>query len=674
MSTLRGALIALVAMVSFAPRAQAAGTLVPVDRRASAAMHIRSHLVEVSIESGFVRTSVEQVFFNNNDHTTDAIYSLPLPLESALCEMSVETGTETLWGEVVRRDVAEAVYEAERAAGRNAAIATKESVQRFEFRIANVPARAEVTMRYAYYQPLRSDGGTVRYQYALEEGGVEGGAAWEHPNAVIAGPFSIHVKLRSPWPTSAIRMPGHAPRLASAGYDREAWLDVPDPTLASDVVVEYDIEKEQPGGVQLVAQRTGDGPGTFMVVMSPGADLRPLDAGADYVLVLDISSSMETKLETLKAATVELLGSLAPQDRFRIVVFSDYAYEVTDGMSEATPATVAHYQTQVLGLAVRGNTDLYSGIELGLADLDEGRATSMFLVTDAVANEGIVDGPAFVSLLARHDVRVFGFLMGNSGNWPLLERIAEVTGGFYDQVSNDDDIGGRMAIAREKTRYEAMHDFRLSIEGVDASELTTVPGTAHYGQQLVAFGRYAHGGSAHVIVRARITGRDVQYEAFVDLPDRADLHPEIERLWAFGRVRELEYGAHMELVDREVARDETTALGVEYQIVTDETAMLLVPDEVFEQLGIDRNNRDRTAAEERARMLRDASGVSAGSAGVLAPTTPSMPSGGATFVPSSPAGGSSSGDYGGGAVALRDVLLALLFAIGLLLGRRWKRA
>ncbi|MGE5786464.1 MAG: hypothetical protein ACM3ZE_17845, partial [Myxococcales bacterium] len=46
-------------------------------------------------------------------------------------------------------------------------------------------------------------------------------------------------------------------------------------------------------------------------------------------------------------------------------------------------------------------------------------------------------------------------------------------------------------------------------------------------------------------------------------------------------------------------------LGVDYQLVTDYTAMLVVDDATFKDLGIERNNQQRTAKEEAAQATRD---------------------------------------------------------------------
>jgi Ca-activated chloride channel family protein len=47
-----------------------------------------------------------------------------------------------------------------------------------------------------------------------------------------------------------------------------------------------------------------------------------------------------------------------------------------------------------------------------------------------------------------------------------------------------------------------------------------------------------------------------------------------------------------------------TDLAVEYGLVTDYTAMVVVRDEIFDAHGIERSNRDRLAIEETARQQR----------------------------------------------------------------------
>ena len=190
-------------VVLFAQPVLAAGILTPVNS-SDMPIGITSHHVEVVINNGFAATEVTQEFANPNPHDLEAVFTLPLPESASLSEMSILTGEERLVGEVVAKKKAEKIYEEEKAAGNDAGLAGKNGFQNFEFRVARVPARGKVTMRFLYYQPLKIDTGVGRFVYPLEEGGTDEAAAsfWTR-NDKVEGTFSAHFSIKSAWPRSA---------------------------------------------------------------------------------------------------------------------------------------------------------------------------------------------------------------------------------------------------------------------------------------------------------------------------------------------------------------------------------------------------------------------------------------------------------------------------------------
>jgi len=53
-----------------------------------------------------------------------------------------------------------------------------------------------------------------------------------------------------------------------------------------------------------------------------------------------------------------------------------------------------------------------------------------------------------------------------------MQTIAETTGGFYDAISNTDDIMGKLMLADSKIKYEALLNTEVKISGVNVSEIT----------------------------------------------------------------------------------------------------------------------------------------------------------------------------------------------------------
>lgn len=586
----------------------AGGTLTPVGS-SQKPIQIRDHQVNVVLNNGFAQTEVIQTFFNPNPQDLEAIYAFPVPRSASLSEVTLTTGEKTLGGEVLPKSEAEAIHAEEKKAGNDTGLASKNGFQNFEFRVSPVRANSEVRLRFVYYQPLELDTGVGRYVYPLEEGGIDEAAkSFWTTNSQVEGQFSVNLALKSAVPVTDVRSPGFegAAQIQRQGEGHYILtLDRPGAKLDRDFVFYYRLADNLPGRVEIIPYRADPAkPGTFMMVVTPGLDLKPLSRGADYVYVLDVSGSMQGKIHTLASGVCQALGALQPTDRFRIVTFNNSSTELLP-WSAATPENVQAAIGRVKQLKASGGTNLHAGMALALKGLDADRATSLVLVTDGVANQGIVQPAKFRELLKDVDLRVFGFLMGNSSNWPLMRTIADATGGFYSAVSNDDDIVGQLMLAKSKISFESLHNATFRFSGARVFDTTgDNPKKIYRGQQLVVFGRYEGAGKATVSLTASLTGEEKTYTTTFDFPATDKGNPEIERLWAMAQIEQIELQESIGVTPPEESKDAIQNIGVTYQLVTDHTTMLLLDDDTFAKRGIARNNRQRTALEHQAQSVR----------------------------------------------------------------------
>jgi Ca-activated chloride channel family protein len=612
--------IILTILVLFATTsAFAAGTLTPVGETQSP-IQIKEHVVDVVIDNGFARTEVTQIFFNPNDRDLEAVYGFPVPTSASLSEITIWSGDQTLNGEVIEAKEAKRVYQEERDAGNDAGLGEcactkpKDDIEysSYKFSIANVKAHAETKIQFVYYQPLKIDAGVGRYVYPLKEGGTDEGASsfWTR-NPKVEQRFAVNVELKSGYPVDEVRVPNaeaeaKVTKIAEGHY--KVALDRATGDLGKDFVFYYRLADKLPGRVELLAYKPdAKSTGTFMLTVTPGIDLAPITGGADYVFVLDVSGSMQGKLSTLARAVQQSLAQFKAGDRFRIFKFSYTASELTSGFVDATPESIKEWSDRVAQLNTEAGTNVYEGLKAGLDAVNADRATSILLVTDGVANEGIVDPKEFHKLLKKYDIRVFGFLMGNNANWPLMRVVAETSGGFYTAVSDDDDIVGAILLAKDKIRSEALHDAKLTIDGVQTAERTDqIIGKIYRGQQVVIFGRYDRPGEAKVTLQAKLTGKDETYTTTFQFPEVANEHPELERMWALDRIEQNVMLETVGLLPPAESESAIRDLGVQYQLVTDYTSMVVLGDDSFAKHGIARNNKQRIAIERSAQAVRAA--------------------------------------------------------------------
>jgi Ca-activated chloride channel family protein len=629
-------LFAVILAIFGAGAADAAGLLTPKGQ--SSSLDIRDHKVKVVVDDGYVLTEIDQVFINTSINDTEAVYSFPVPSHAAVAEFTYWIDGVPVTGEVLKKEAARTLYEEEKAAGRETALAEKDEYRTFDISVYPVRANSDVRIRLVYIQSAVVDTGIGRYVYPLEEGGVdeERLAFWEVKDAVI-GTFSFDLELKSSYPIDAVRLP-EQPNAVLNKLDAGHWMvdlhsvgtnpadaeleqqiaaieagETPEPATSSsgvanldkDIVVYWRHAPDLPGTVDLVTHKPdASGRGTFMLTFTPGDDLPVIEDGRDWVFVLDVSGSMQGKFATLANGVQQALGKLNPNDRFRIFAFNNSAREVTSGFVTATPQNVGQYTDEVGRLNADGGTNLYAGLRAGLDSLDSDRSAGIALVTDGVANVGVTEKKEFLKMMGEYDVRLFTFIMGNSANQPLLEAMTEVSNGFAMETSNSDDISGQLMQATAKIRHAALHDVQLDISGLKVADLTPERiGSLYHGEQLQVLGHYWGADEAQVRLTGKVGGQDVEYKTAFSMPVQSDLNPELERIWAYATIENLQSKMDYFGADQDT-EDAITDLAKEYGLVTDFTSMIVVRDEVFAAQGIQRTNQQRVATERAAQQAR----------------------------------------------------------------------
>ena len=200
---------AVVTTIAWSLPGFAAGLLTPVDSSLPK-LEIREHHVDVVIEDGYATTTVEQVFGNPNNVDLEAVYSFPVPEKAAVGEFTFWIDGQAVSAEVLEKEQAREDYEAEKQAGREAAITEQDGYRTFDIFVTPVRAGQDVRIRLAYIQPAHVDSSIGRYVYPLEDGGVDEHrlSFWTYQEEVRER-FSFNLLFRSSWPIDEFRLPKH---------------------------------------------------------------------------------------------------------------------------------------------------------------------------------------------------------------------------------------------------------------------------------------------------------------------------------------------------------------------------------------------------------------------------------------------------------------------------------
>ncbi|MFI4910371.1 MAG: VIT domain-containing protein [Sedimentisphaeraceae bacterium JB056] len=591
----------------------AAGLLKPADPSQQDSIFIKSHKVNVVINNGFAKTEVDQIFGNDGDTDLRAQYTFPLPKQASLSELSLWIDGNEVIGEVLEKERAKKIHKQQIEQGNDTALAEKNDFKTFEVSVYPVRAGADTRVRLVYYQPLSIDLNIGRYVYPLAEGGVdeERIAFWSVDDKVREH-FSFDLELKSAFPIKDVRAASHVSQAVITQDSNEetgstdnyhVTIDSPQgDALTRDVVIYYRLDDSVPARVELVPyKKDSKSTGTFMAVITPAADLQRISEGVDWCFVLDKSGSMGGgKIATLADGVSKVIGKMKPNDRFRIITFNNSAHDFTNGYINATPENVQSILNKIKTVTADGGTNLFAGLEKAYRKLDDDRTTSIILVTDGVANIGKTQHRDFINLLKKYDIRLFTFVIGNSANQPLLNKLALESDGFAMNISDSDDIVGRIIQAKAKVLFQNMHDVKLKFSGEKVTELTPERiGSLYQGQQLVIFGRYSGSGVVELEMSAKISGQQKSWKCNATFPEIDTDNPELERLWAMSKINKLMQKVRDE-GENQSLRKKIVELGEEYSLTTDYTSMLVIEEAQAEELGLQKKNADRVKRERKA--------------------------------------------------------------------------
>jgi Ca-activated chloride channel family protein len=173
----------------------------------------------------------------------------------------------------------------------------------------------------------------------------------------------------------------------------------------------------------------------------------------NLVLLVDTSGSMEGRAITdARAASLALLGSLAPDDRIAVVTFDSQA-QILLPSTKLEDTSAKELRKTIEGMKATGTTDMASGLTLAINQakqhlIAEG-VNRVVLVGDGVPNDDRQIN-ALVADATAHGVSITALGLGNDYDETLMGRIAQQSGGRFFYVEDSTKVAS--FFAEEVTR------------------------------------------------------------------------------------------------------------------------------------------------------------------------------------------------------------------------------
>ena len=609
------AIFAIVALSDVQKPAAAQGSEAPgalivldKDKNPKAACPLKRTEVKAEISGFLSRVNVTQEFENPFKEKIEAVYTFPLPQNAAVDEMTMTIGDRVVRGRILRREEAQAVYDAAKNNGQVASLLDQERANIFTQSVANILPGQQIKITISYVETLKYEAGVYEFVFPMVVGpryvpGDSVGASgngfsddtdrvpdgsritprYAHPTTRSGHDITLDISIDAGVPIDLLNSKSHAvnverstPRLAHVQLKNGSAIP------NKDFVLRYEVAGKGIEDAMLTHRANNDG--YFSLILQPPDRVTAEDVTPkELVFVLDTSGSMEGfPIEKAKETMQMALDNLYPGDTFNLITFAGDTRILFPGPVSATPENLRRARRFLADSSGAGGTEMMKAIRAALEPSDSQKHVRIvcFMTDGYVGNDMEI-----ISEVQKHpNARVFSFGIGGSVNRFLLDKMAEHGRGEVEYVALNDDGSAAAKRFYERVRSPLLTDITVEWNGLPVTDIypTRVP-DLFAAKPLVLTGRYSRSAKGTIRLKGKMAGQDFVREVAVDLPESQTEHNVLPTLWARQRIEDLmgqDYaGAQIGRVKPEL-KETITNLGLEYRLMTQFTSFVAVEETI----------------------------------------------------------------------------------------------
>ena len=563
--------------------------IIPVEGRPAVAPPIRDCRqnivrtrsdVRVELADRVLRYEVEERFVNRGGLVGEADYLFPLPANAAFQDLKLSINGELVSGETMNAGQARGIYESIVRAQRDPALVEWMGHGLLRARIFPINPGEEKRIVVRFQSVASREGDALRIDYF--RGGAPGTT-----NVRDDGGNSFTLSYRA---TPELGTP-YSPTHQLDVHNNANRTEVAVRGDAKDVTLLVPARRPASAAISTLAYAPGNEDAFALITVTPPATQREDAIPRDITLVLDVSGSMSgRKIEQARAAGRQLLATLRPADRFRLIDFSSDVRTFQNDFVAATDANVRQATRYLDALDASGGTNIEGALREAMRPaIADGRLPIILFLTDGEPTIGETQPDRLSSIASDANARsrggemrrIFTFGLGSDVNVSLLESLALEGRGTSQFVRPDESVERMVGIVANRLVGPVLTDVRIRVEGDPrlSKMLPSQPSDLFADHDLVALTRYSGHGQARVVVEGNHRGTPVRWTSTVDFPDRERDNQFVSRLWAAQRVGYLSAEKRKHGGSGEID-DEIRTLGERYGIPTEFTSYLVTERQV----------------------------------------------------------------------------------------------
>ncbi len=559
----------------------AGGALVAIDPAGQEArLSLRKYHIDVHVEDGFARTTIDQTYFNHMPRRLEGTFYFPLPPDASISRLGMYVNGKLMEGGMAERARARYVFETIMYTQRDPALLEWVDGSTFKMRVFPLEGRQEKRIILSYTQRLESLYGQTTYRF--------GGGH----NMPLVGEWSFHARVvgaaELKW-----ALPTYEPTAATDGDDLLIDVKRTHVTPDADVVLQvFDTDGEGDAGkFERFSTAVNENQRYLMLRFRPQLQVAA-DSGRrrrDWVFLFESSGDRDPLLARAQIDAVEAILSNAPrEDRFAVLAAGTHVRTWAGSFQPATHDNVAAAARYLEKAHLVGALDLEGALAAAGELLAEAENPHLVHLGSGIAVLGERRTDKLVKLVPA-GCRYVGVGVGKRYARNFMKAAAARTGGYFTQINPDENVAWRGFELLSTLNTPRLLDVKVSSEPGKARWLLFADSAAE-GEEVCAVTRLAAGAPPlqALTVAGTLDGKDWSQQVPVaNVAPGADYLP---RFWA-----KLE-------IDRLLADDAKAnkpgiiALSKAMYVMSPFTSLLVLENEaMYAQYKVDRGRKDHWA-------------------------------------------------------------------------------
>lgn len=457
---------------------------------------LASSELQVTITDLVAEYELRHVFRNDTADNIEAVYSFPVPLDSAFMGMEATLAGENLIAQVLPRQQASRNYDDAIADGDSAVLLERLEPGMLCVNLGNLKTgeEGEIVLRFA--APLQTADGSARFSLPLVHRPRYGRSTLDELDEprhdfAVEHPLVASIRVQGLLARAPVNCATHGARFSIDGNAQ--CLRLNQAMLDRDLVLVFDLPEELGAQGHLIA----DGDGAIGMLTFTTPERLRVDGPCDLCFVLDGSGSMSgDAIAQSRDALRAVAGALQDADRIQILRFGSRVVQLFRRPLKAS----SRVRDAMLSLVDTINSDL-GGTEMSDAldrsidalnalERDSGRTQAIILVTDGAVQPDEIEDVRARAIKAG--IRIFVVAVGSSAGVDVLRPLSTSTRAVLERSVPAEPIDEAVMRQLHRAREAGPLQIRVDWGSQEARPLPldiTYPGDAVTAVAMLPVGR-----------------------------------------------------------------------------------------------------------------------------------------------------------------------------------------